>query len=103
MLACVDARLLRSKLRIEIGDVGLGLRDLRLCLIELSLEVAIVEPHQHGAGLDELIVRHRNVDDGGADLRADLHRSGVDKRVIGGFVMAGVDPPDHETDQRDDE
>ena len=92
----LDARLLRGDLRVDVDDVGFA-------LIELRLVVTVVEPHQDRAGLDRLIVGHRHVDDSGVDLRTDRYRAGVDKGVVGGLIAAGVDPPDHEADQRDDE
>ena len=85
LLGLVDAGLLRGDLGVDVGHIGFGLIDLRGGLIELRLVVAVVEPHQHGAGLDQLIVRHRHVDDGGVDLRADRHRAGVDESVVGRF------------------
>ena len=96
LVGLVDARLLRGDLGFDVGDIGGRLIDLRLGLIELRLVVAVVEPHQHGAGLDRLVVGHRHVDDGGADLRADRHRARIDEGVVGGFVIAGVEPPDRE-------
>ena len=65
-----------------------ALLDLRLGLIDLRDVVAIVEPDQFGAGLDQLIVRYRNIDDGGRDLGADLNRPGVDERVVGRIRIA---------------
>jgi hypothetical protein len=94
-------------LRIQIGDIGLRLIDLCVALVGLHLEVAGVEPHQHGAGLDELIVRHRHVDDLGIELRADGDGAGVDEGVVGRYIFAGVDPPhghaddDGDADRRD--
>ena len=90
LLGLVDAGLLGDDLRVDIGHVGLGLIDLRDGRIDLRPVVAIVEPHQHGAGLDQLVVGHRHIDDGGADLGADRHRAGVDEGVVGRFIAAGV-------------
>jgi hypothetical protein len=102
--ASIDARLLGCDLRVDIGHIGLGLIDLRGCLIDLRPEVAIVEPHQDGAGFDKLIVRHRHIDDGGADLRADRDRAGIDEGVVGRFVAAGIEPIGHRSnDGRDDQ
>ena len=100
----IDARLLGSDLCVDIGHVGLGLIDLRGCLIDLRPKVAIVEPHQDGAGFDQLIVRHRHIDDGGADLRADRDRAGIDEGVVGRFIAAGIEPIGHRPDDgRDDQ
>ena len=75
----IDAGLLGGDLCVDIGHVGLGLIDLRGRLIDLRPKIAVIEPHQDGAGVDELIVRHRHIDDGGADLRADRNRAGIDE------------------------
>ena len=99
----IDARLLGGELRIDIGQTGFRLIHLRGGLIELRLVIAVVEPHQHGTGLDQLIVGHRHVDDGGVDLRTDRHRAGVDKGVVGRFISAGVEPPCHDADDDDDD
>ena len=76
LVGLVDLGLLRDDLGLEIGDAG-------LLLIARGDVVAIVEADQFGAGLDQLIVGHRHVDDGRGDLGADLHRAGVDKGVVG--------------------
>ena len=86
LLGLVDLRLLRGDLRDEIVDV-------RLRLVALRDIVAVVQPDQFGAGFDRLVVGDRHVDDGGGDLRADLHGAGVDKGVVGRFVVPGVQPP----------
>ena len=67
--------------------------DVRLRLVALRDIVAVVEPDQFGAGFDRLVVGDRHVDDGGGDLRADLHGAGVDKGVVGRFVVPGMQPP----------
>ena len=104
LFGLIDAGLLGGDLCVDIGHVGLGLIDLRGRLIDLRPEVAIVEPHQDGAGFDELIVRHRNIDDGGADLRADRNRAGIDEGVVGRFITAGIEPVGHRPDDgRDDQ
>ena len=71
-------------------------------LIALRDIVAIVEPDQFGAGLDHLVVGHRHVDDGGGDLRADLHRAGIDKGVVGRFVVPGMQPPEDDREDGED-
>ena len=78
LVGLIDAGFLRGDLRVDIGDVGLG-------LIDLGLVVTVVDAHQHGAGFDHLVVGHRHVDDGAADLRADRDGAGVDERVVGRF------------------
>jgi hypothetical protein len=47
------------------------------------------------------VTGHRNIDDGGGDLSADQHRSGVDKSIVGGFVLPGVQPPQHKQEEHD--
>ena len=105
LLGLLDACLLRRDLRFDAGDARLRLAHLRLGLIDLSPVVAVVEPQQHRARLDQLVVRHRDIDDGGADLGADRNGACVDESVVGQFVGNGVDPPEdgrghHHDDQR---
>jgi len=102
LLGLFDTGMLRYDLCIDVDDVGLGLPNLSFGLIDLGLEVAVVEAHQHGPGLDELVVGHRHVDNAGVDLRADRHRAGVDEGVIGRHITAGADPPEHDSDNCDD-
>ena len=109
LLCLIDAGSLGLYLRVDIGHGGLGLIDLRTRLIDLRPVVAVVEPHQHGAGIDQLIVRHRHINDGGADLGADRDCAGIDEGVVGRFITAGVEPISHNPDDgcdnqcRDDE
>ena len=86
LLGLVDLRSLRGDLRDEIVDI-------RLRLVALRDIVAVVQPDQFGAGFDRLVVGDRHVDDGGGNLRADLHGAGVDKGVVGRFVVPGMQPP----------
>ncbi len=81
LVGLIDLGLLGHDLRLEIVDVGLR-------LIALRDVIAVVEADQLGAGLDQLVIRHRHVDDCGGDLGADLHRAGVDEGVVGRFVIA---------------
>ena len=94
-LGLIDAGLLGSDLCVDVGHVGRGLIDLCRGLIDLCAKVAVVEPHQHGARLDQLIVRHRHIDDGGADLCADRNGAGIDEGVVGRFITAGIEPIGH--------
>ena len=64
--------------------------------------VAIVEPDQFGAGVDQLVVGDRNIDDRGGDLGADLHRAGVDKGVVGRLIVSGMEPPEEQQKQQED-
>ncbi len=100
LVGLIDPCLLCADLRVDIGDISLRLVDLRFALIDLHLVVAFVERHQHGPGLDELVVRHRHVDHLCIDLRTDGDRAGVDEGVIGRYVSAGVNPPDHDSDKQ---
>ena len=101
LIGLIDAGLLCDELGVEIGDAGLRLLDLGFCLIDLGLVIAAVEPDQGRAGLDQLIVGHRNVDDGGADLCADLHGAGIDEGIVGRLVVPGAEPPHHKAGNRD--
>ena len=103
LFGLIDAGLLGGDLRIDIGHVGFGLIDLRDRLIDLCAVVAIIEPDQDRAGFDQLIVRHRHIDNGGAHLRADRYRAGVDKGVVGRFIAAGVEPIHHRRNNRGDD
>jgi hypothetical protein len=99
----VDARLLSVDLGIEVGDAGLGLLDLCICLRDLRAIVAIVDAHQDGAFADQPVVGDRNVDDHSVDLHADRHRARIDEGVVGGFELAGVQPPRYRADHDRDE
>ena len=48
---------------------------------------------ENRAGFHQLIVGDRNIDDRGGDLSADLHRAGIDERVIGRLIVPGIQPP----------
>ena len=95
LVGLIDLGLLRDDLRFKIVDA-------RRHLIALGDIVAIVEPHQFGAGLDQLIVVHRDVDDRSGDLRADLHRSGIDESVVGPLIVPGVQPPEKDQNGEED-
>jgi hypothetical protein len=99
----IDAGLLSGDLGVDIGDAGFGLLDLGRGGVDLRPEVAIVEPHQHGARFDQLIVGHRDLDNGGADLGADRHGAGVDEGVVGRFIAAGVEPVGNGADDGGDD
>ena len=83
--------------------LGSRLIDLGMGLVDLSLVVAVIEAHQHGASFDQLIVGHRHIDNGGIDLRTDRHCAGVNESIIGALIAAGVDPPGHDCDDRGNE
>ena len=63
--------------------------------------VAVVQPDQFGAGFDHLVVGYRHIDDGGGDLGTDLHRAGIDKGIVGRFVIPGMQPPHDDGEDRD--
>jgi hypothetical protein len=90
----VDAGVLRFDLgvevgehRIHLGNLGLGLRDRRLVVAGIDLD-------EKPAGLDEFVVRHRHLDDGADHLRAHTDIAGIDKCIVGRFVIADAQPPD---------
>ncbi len=78
-----------------------GLRQLRFRLLQRHPRVGLVEPDQRRAGLHPLgivdIDRHHRA----ADLRRHLYHVAGDIGVVGGFIVAGVEPPpDAIDDQR---
>jgi hypothetical protein len=87
------SRLLRIDLGVEVGDGGLRLVDLRLRLINGDPVIAVIDAGQHGAGVDELIVGHRDVDDGAIDLRADRCHARINEGVVSRLVLTSVEPP----------
>ena len=59
-LVGVDLRLLHFELRIDVLDAGLRRRDLGLRLLQRDAVVAIVDPGNHVAGGDMLVIGHRD-------------------------------------------
>ena len=61
--ALLDHRLLQRDLRIEVAHRGFRGGDIGLGLIERGPEIAIVDPGQHLAGLDRLVVADQHLGD----------------------------------------
>jgi hypothetical protein len=96
----VDLFSLAVELRLDIGDVGLGHCHLGLRLIDRDPVVPIVDAGAHITCIDVLIVGHGNRGYIPADFWRDRKTAGCDKRIVGRFEMAGVQPVKHTTDQR---
>ena len=60
-LGGVDHRLLNAELGLLAGDRGSRGGDVGLGLVERDLEIALVDPRQHLAGLDALIVADQHL------------------------------------------
>jgi hypothetical protein len=93
LIGLVDLCLLRCDLSGQIVDARLRLVDLRLGLVALGDVIAVVEAHQSGAGIDELVVGDRDIDDRRGNLCADLHGAAIDECIVGRFITAGMQPP----------
>lgn len=87
-LRLIYLRTLGIDLRLIIGNVGLGDRDLRVSLLNGDLVIAVINPRQQIARVDMLIVRYGNIDHIAADFRCQGETSGCYKRIIRRFVMA---------------
>ena len=79
-------------LRIDVLDVGLRGRHLRLGLGERGAVIAIVDAGDHVAGCDVLIVGDRNGRDVARHLGGDGELPRRDVGVVGRLEMAGVVP-----------
>ena len=79
----VDHRLLDVELGLLAGDRGLRRRHVRLGLVERDLEVAVVDPRQHLAGRDALIVLDQHLMQIAGDLRRDGGAVGLHIGVVG--------------------
>ena len=82
-LAASITRLLRVELGLLAGDRGLGGGDIGLGLVERDLEVAVVDPRQHLAGLDGLVVADQHLGEIAGDLGRDGGVVGLDIGVVG--------------------
>lgn len=79
----VDHGLLDVELGLLAGDGGLGRRDIRPGLIERDREVAVVDPRQHLAGPDALVILHQHLVQIAGDLRRDGGAVGLHIGVVG--------------------
>ena len=82
-LGGVDHRLLNVELGLLAGDRGAGGGDVGLGLVERDREVALVDPRQHLAGLDLLIVADQHLMQVARDLRRDGGVVGLHIGVVG--------------------
>ena len=82
-LGGVDHRLLNVELGLLAGDRGAGRGDVGLGLVERDREIALVDPRQHLAGLDALIVADQHLAEVARDLRRDRGVVGLHVGVIG--------------------
>ena len=73
----VELRLLARDRRLRRGDIGLG-------LVERDLEVAVVDPGQHLAGLHMLVIADQDPIEVAGNLRRDGGVVGLHIGVIGG-------------------
>ena len=101
LIGLLDLCLLRGDLSSQIVDACLRLVDLRMGLIALGDVIAVVKTNQFSAGIDELVVIDRNIDNRGGDLRADLHGTVVEC-IVGRFVITGMQPPGDERGRNND-
>jgi hypothetical protein len=77
----------------QIVDGRLPLRDLGFGLSKRRLIIAVVQAHEGGASVKELIVRHGDIDNRPTDLCADRNDARVNEGIIGGLELAGMQPP----------
>ena len=84
----VDLRQLQGYLGVLVGDIGLRLGDGGLALRQSRPVVALVDPHQHLAGRDGLVVGDLERRHIAADLGADGHIVGLQVGVVGAGEIA---------------
>ena len=85
---------------VDIGDGGGQGRQIGLGLRQGGAGVRVVQPDQHLAGLDALVVLDQDFDHLAADARADGHGVGLDEGVVGAFPALLALPPDHPADNQ---
>ena len=83
----VDHRLLHVELGLLACDRGPCRRDIRCGLVERDLEVAVIDPRQHLAGPDALIVLDQHLQQIAGDLRRDGGAVGPHIGVVGGHQI----------------
>jgi hypothetical protein len=84
--------LLHSDLCVDVRDARLRGIDLRLCLRQCGAVIAIVDPRDHLAGLDMLVVGDRSFGDLARNFRRDRELARRDEGAVGRFEMTGVVP-----------
>src|SRR5581483_3537844 len=83
-----DDRLLQLDLGIEVVHGGLRSRDIGMGLIQRGAEISVVDARQKLAGLDRLVVRHRDFGDVAGDLRRDDGGIGLHIGIVGRLEIA---------------
>jgi hypothetical protein len=104
-LVGVDLRLLDRDLRVNVLDIGLRGRNLRLGLREGDAIIALVDAREHVAGGEVLVVRHRHRRDVARHLRRHRERARRDEGIIGRLEVprvVPVDVPDDECQREQD-
>ena len=91
-LGGVDHGLLNLKLGLLAGDLCLGGPDIGSGLLERDPVVAVVDPRQHLARLDALIVLDQHLLKIARDLRCDGGAVGLDVGVVGGDQILADGP-----------
>ena len=89
----VDRRVLGLDLPADAGDRRVLGGDLGLGGVDREAVVAVVDARQQVAGVDLLVVGHRDFDDVAGDLGGDDRRVGADIGVVGGNEEAPLDEP----------
>ena len=80
------------RIRPRALRLDLGRPHLRARLLGRRFVIARVDPQQHVARADALVVRHIELDDLATDLGADMDDARLDERVVGGHATARVQP-----------
>ncbi len=89
-LVGADLRLLHVELGVDVLDTGLRGRNLGLRLFERDAIVAVVDPGDHVAGGDMLVVGDRDGGDVAGHLRGERELPRRDEGIVGGLKMAGM-------------
>lgn len=98
-LRLLDLLLLGDDLRLDIGDVRPGDRDLRIGLIDGDAIVALVDLGEKVPGFDMLVVRHGYVGHVAANLGGHGKAARGDEGIVGGFIVAHLEPIEHSADK----
>jgi len=80
----VNLLALAVNLCVDIVDIGLCNRNLRLCLIDRDLVVAIIDAGEQIPDANMLVVRNGNCDDIAADFWRNRKAACGDERVVRG-------------------
>ena len=83
-----DDRFLQRDLGVDVADIGLGRVDVGLGFRDRSGVVARIDPHQHLAGLDMLVVGDEQLVHITGDLRRDHGHVGRRIGIVGRFEPA---------------